>query len=181
MTAAAADDHRQLAFIVQLLGHARANDGLTVANEGGGETREEGGVGGLFVRAFLGVIGVVEPYADDLPGTLDGGQVADGGRVQLAGLAQAAVGVPECLRTGLEQVVQCAGKTFLVFSQAIQPAGHLDSQTLVGRLQKLSETHGEIPLLFLLVGEVRYGTVPFEQNLISKAESVKREIKNHEE
>ncbi|MNG21769.1 hypothetical protein D3C84_1061720 [compost metagenome] len=73
VAAAATDDHRQFAFIVQLLGNDRANDRLAVADEGRGEAREKGGVGGLFVRAFLGVIGIVEPYADDLPGTLDGG------------------------------------------------------------------------------------------------------------
>ncbi|MNF06357.1 hypothetical protein D3C80_2062910 [compost metagenome] len=53
------------------------------------------------------------------------------------------MGILERIRAGLEQVVQRAGKAFLVFREAVELAGNFDGQTLVGCFQELCETHGE--------------------------------------
>ncbi|MCY1422446.1 hypothetical protein D9M71_381230 [compost metagenome] len=171
--AAATDDHRQFALVVQLFGSVRADDGLAVADQGGGETREEGGVGGLFVGAFLRVVGVVQADADDLARTLDRRQIADRVAIDDAGSAQRAMGSLQSRLAGLEQIVQRTGIVRLVFAQATQRAFDFDRQTLVSTFKKLHETHDEY--LCCSCDWYWYGTLPYllGGNLHSKSGFVK--------
>ncbi|MDT4863810.1 hypothetical protein FQZ97_985340 [compost metagenome] len=159
VAAAGADDHRQFALVVQLFGNIRADDGCAVADQGGGEAREEGGVGGLFVGAFLRVVGIVKADADDLARTLDGRKVADRIAVDDAGRAQCAVGGLQRRLAGLEQIVQRTGIVRLVFAQATQRALDLDRQPLVGTFKELHETHDEY--LCCSCDWHWYGTLPY--------------------
>ena len=62
----APDDHRQLRFEIELVGHLGHFQRRTVRQQGGGAAQKDGRVVTDLVAAFLGMVHVVDPQADDL-------------------------------------------------------------------------------------------------------------------
>src|SRR5258708_38813969 len=61
------DHHDEFRFVVQFFGHARADDEVTMSNQGAGSTEEDQRIGRLEVTAFFGVVVGVVSEANDLP------------------------------------------------------------------------------------------------------------------
>jgi hypothetical protein len=81
--------HRdQLRLVVQLLADARADQRLAVRDQGAGSAHEEGRVLRPLVPAFLGVVRIVQPQAQDLSGPGNRQPVAHPGGVDQAVLAR---------------------------------------------------------------------------------------------
>ena len=82
--ASALSDHRdQFCLVVQLLRDPWAHDGLSMCDQRGSTTHEEGRVLWFGMAAFPGMIGVVQAQADDLAGTSDGDVITHAGRVDV--------------------------------------------------------------------------------------------------
>ena len=96
-----ADDGDELAFVVELGGDVGPDDGALVADEGGGEAAEEGGIVGGFEATFCGVVNVVEADTDDLFGGEERWQVLDGGGVKWLAGEECGVGIAQGLGAGV--------------------------------------------------------------------------------
>ncbi|MCY1542475.1 hypothetical protein D9M68_782230 [compost metagenome] len=157
MAATGTDDHRQLTFEVKLLGYLWANDGGTMADQGRGETREEGGVGRLLVGTFFGVVCVVQAHADNLPWALEWRQVADLELIDHTGLTQTTVSRLQRVGTRVQQILKRARVARFVHGESAQNTGILDTQPLVGSFHEMYETHVSTSIVFILW----YGTLPY--------------------
>ncbi|MNL42991.1 hypothetical protein D3C87_1654810 [compost metagenome] len=75
MPATGTNNDDQFTFEIQFLGDTGTNDRLAMPDKGRGETGEKGRIGRLLVRTFLGVLGIVQAYADYFPRALDRRQI----------------------------------------------------------------------------------------------------------
>ena len=130
-----------------------------MADQAGAETRKKGRIGRLFIRAFLGVIGVIQADTHNLARALQRGQVTQLRWIEQTGVAQALMGRLQRVRTGLEQALQGTRITTFLFGQTSQRACFFNGQTFGGAFQKVYETHDHY--LCCCYSSVRYVTVPF--------------------
>ena len=81
MLGALADDQDHLGFVVERLGHLRADDRLAVRHHRGQAAHEDGRKfrNVVALRAFLDVFEIIQAEADDFSGPADGQRIGQAG------------------------------------------------------------------------------------------------------
>ncbi|MCY1283291.1 hypothetical protein D3C84_768970 [compost metagenome] len=141
MATTAFQHHRHLAFVVQGVGGTRADQRFVVRGEAAVETREQRRIVRLRVGRFLGVVGVVQPHADDLARLAHQRQV-----IQLTDLNHRALGFLAMggqIHSALQQRLQ----GFL--AQHLDAFGSTHAQNGATLMVEIHITHGSEPLVVM--------------------------------
>ena len=143
---ALADDGDEFAFVIELVGDLRPHDGRALADEGGGEAGEQGGIVGLLETRLRRMVAIVEADADDLRRRREGRQDLDFGQVDRWALGEPLAGLGQRRATLSRQGRERSGESLVALVQAVRRAVRLNRQTHAVGVLKTDESHFDVSL-----------------------------------